>query len=89
VACQKDDIAWGLYRACGERGLTVGRDVAVTGFDDHPHIAQLDPPLTTVRQPFREKGWQAARLLDRAMSDGFHAPVQVTLGVELVLRGSA
>lgn len=88
VACQKDDIAWGLYRACGERGLAIGHDIMITGFDDHPHVAHLDPPLTTVRQPFREKGYQAARLLDRAMTDGFHAPVQVTLGVELVVRKS-
>lgn len=88
VACLKDDIAWGLYRAAKERGLAIGREVMVTGFDDHPYAAELDPPLTTVRQPFRDKGYQAARLLDRAMVDGFHAPVQVTLGVELVVRKS-
>ncbi len=89
VACQKDDIAWGVYRACGERGLVIGHDVMVTGFDDHPHVAHLQPALTTVRQPFRDKGYQAARLLDRAMTEGFHAPVQVTLGVELMVRGSS
>jgi len=88
VACLKDDIAWGVYHAARERGLTIGREVMVTGFDDHPYAAELDPPLTTVRQPFRDKGYQAARLLDRAMVDGFHAPVQVTLGVELVVRRS-
>jgi LacI family transcriptional regulator len=88
VACLKDDIAWGVYRAAQERGLTIGREVMVTGFDDHPYAAELDPPLTTVRQPFRDKGYQAARLLDRVMVDGFHAPVQVTLGVELVVRRS-
>lgn len=89
VACQKDDIAWGLYRACAERGLTIGRQVAVTGFDDHAYAARLDPPLTTVRQPFRDKGYQAARLLDRVLGEGMTAAVQVTLGVELVVRGSA
>ncbi len=88
VACQKDYIAWGLYRACADRGLVVGRQVLVASFDDLSIATQLDPPLTTVRQPWREKGYKAAWLLERAINGGLEAPIQVTLPVDLIVRGS-
>ncbi|MBA3685577.1 MAG: substrate-binding domain-containing protein [Planctomycetes bacterium] len=89
VACQKDYIAWGLYRACAERGLTIGHQVLVTGFDDLGFAAQLDPPLTTIRKPWRETGYKAAWLLDRAIHGGLSAPIQVTLPVDLIVRSSS
>jgi LacI family transcriptional regulator len=41
----------GAVRAVEERGLVVGRDVAVTGFDAMPVILYLRPGITTLRQP--------------------------------------
>lgn len=89
VACQKDDIAWGCYRAAAERGLAVGHAIAITGFDDQPFAATLEPGLTTVRQPFREKGWRAAWLLHRQIAGHPVGPLQIRLPTELILRGSA
>jgi DNA-binding LacI/PurR family transcriptional regulator len=89
VACQKDDIAWGCYRAAAERGLQIGRPLAITGFDDQPYAATLEPGLTTVRQPFREKGWRAAWLLHRQIAGHPVGPLQIRLPTELILRGSA
>ncbi len=89
VACQKDAIAWGLYRAAQELGLTIGRQVVVTGFDDLAIAKQLDPPLTTVRQSFHEKGYKAAWLLHRRMAKAVDSAIQMILPVELILRGSA
>ena len=58
-------------------------DLSVAGFDGIPEADRLG--LTTVRQPFREKGREAGRLLlergDRNTSE------QVTLPTELI-RGS-
>ncbi len=88
VACQKDYIAWGLYRAASERGLVVGRQVVVTGFDDMSVAEQLDPPLTTVRQSFHQKGWKAASLLHRRIGGDVSGPTQVKLGTQLVRRTS-
>ncbi len=34
VVCTNDTAARGLYEAAAERGLVVGRDVAVVSFDD-------------------------------------------------------
>jgi len=89
IACQKDDVAWGCCRAAAEAGLQVGHAVHVTGFDDLPIAARLDPPLTTVRQPLYEKGWQAAWLLQRLFAGQQVGPLQIRLPTELVLRGSA
>jgi DNA-binding LacI/PurR family transcriptional regulator len=89
VACQKDHIAWGLYRAAAERGIVVGHQLVITGFDDQSIAARLDPPLTTVHQPFYEKGRKAAWLVHRRIQQAVTGAVQVVVPTELVLRGSA
>ena len=62
-------------------------DLSVVGFDDAiPTAAALG--LTTVRQPQRGKGEQAARaLLDLLSGAGSVAPLR-PLPTELVVRGS-
>jgi DNA-binding LacI/PurR family transcriptional regulator len=46
-----DLVAMGVLAAARDRGVEVGRDVRVTGFDDSPTATLLTPPLTSVRQP--------------------------------------
>ncbi len=89
MACQKDYVAWGVYRAAAEFGLAIGREVAVTGFDDLGLASRLEPPLTTMRQDLDAKGYQAAHLLHRIITRRIGATLQVTIPVELVIRGSS
>lgn len=63
VVCANDLMAIGVLEHCRAAGLRVPDDVSVTGFDDVPLAALLASPLTTVRQPAREMGRDAARLL--------------------------
>ena len=80
-----DQLAFGAILAARERGLRVPEDLSVAGFDDIPEAARSDPPLTTVRQPLREKGTIAARLL----LDGWEGPPPTKiLPTELVVRDS-
>ena len=79
-----DQLALGALRAAAELGMAVPGDLSVTGFDDAPPAALAD--LTTLRQPLREKGEQAARLLAELREGG--PPRRVMLPVELVVRGS-
>jgi len=58
-----DLIALGAIARLREAGMRVPDDVSVVGFDDLPVAAVVDPPLTTVHQPTREKGAFAAELL--------------------------
>jgi DNA-binding LacI/PurR family transcriptional regulator len=61
VLATSDVLALGVLDALHERGLTAGRDVSVTGFDD---IAEAAPAgLTTIRQPSLERGRIVGELL--------------------------
>jgi LacI family transcriptional regulator len=81
-----DQIAFGAALALFRRGLRVGRDVSIVGFDDQPSAAFSCPPLTTMRQPAVDMGMAAARaIVEELRGRGFVQPVFRT---ELVLRAS-
>lgn len=86
-ACS-DMMAQGAYEALQEAGRRIPDDVAVVGFDDLPTAVRLRPPLTTVRQPLREKGAVATSLLldviERKVTEAQH----VVLPTELIIRAS-
>lgn len=63
VCCASDGMAIGVIVAAKEYGLRIPEDLSVVGFDDIPHAAAYDPPITTVRQPRRRLGEQAIKLL--------------------------
>lgn len=48
VFCFSDSIAYGVYLAAGELGLSVPDDVSVCGYDAHTLSVLPTPPLTTV-----------------------------------------
>jgi len=86
--CGNDNTARGAYRALTEAGLSIPGDVAVVGFDDLDFAAELDPPLTTVRQGVGDIGQEAARTLLRLLDDPESGPRRVLLPTELVVRRS-
>lgn len=63
VFCVSDLMALGVCRAVEEAGLTVGKDVAVVGFDDIPIARYVYGGLTTIRQDFYAMGYTAGRLI--------------------------
>ncbi|TMR25450.1 LacI family transcriptional regulator [Nonomuraea turkmeniaca] len=48
VFCFADSIAYGVYAAAQELGLSIPGDVSVMGYDAHPMSGLLTPGLTTV-----------------------------------------
>jgi DNA-binding LacI/PurR family transcriptional regulator len=82
IACISDVLALGAREAIHQRGLVVGRDISLTGFDDVPRATAVG--LTTVRQPIAEKG----RLLGRMLLDPEYTERRVVLPTELVVRSS-
>ena len=65
--------------------------LSVVGFDDIDVARDVDPPLTTVRQPIAEKGSEAVRLLLAAIDrpDGEPAARSIfASSTRLVVRGS-
>jgi DNA-binding LacI/PurR family transcriptional regulator len=87
VACYNDMTALGLIHRAQEHGIAVPDELSVTGFDDIPFAAFARPPLTTIRQPRRDMGRQAMRLLF-ALLNGEEAQKTSVINGELIVRGS-
>jgi len=88
VFAQNDQMAIGAIRALREAGRRVPQDVSVVGYDDIPAAEYVDPPLTTIRQPMRDVGAMAARLLIQAIESPGTPLGEVLLKTELVCRDS-
>lgn len=89
VACVSDQIAIGAVNAATAAGLAVGRDVAVTGYDDMPMAEFLHPPLTSVRQPIPKVGHYVVELLLKQINGEAVARKGILLKPELVIRASS
>ena len=88
VFVASDLVAFGALVAIKERGLEVPADVALVGFDDVQLANYVDPPLTTVRLPAYELGYQGAMLLTRLICGESVAEPEILLQTELVVRQS-
>ena len=91
VLSMSDAAAAGVLQAARSLGLRVPADLSVVGFDDLPLTQFTDPPLTTVHQPVRRKGEEAATMLLEAIGIGASGEAAVehrTLETHLVIRGS-
>lgn len=86
-ACANDELALGLMTGLREGGVRVPDDVLVTGWDDV--MAARYAGLTTVRQPMRELGATAARLLDELIRGNRVTPRHEVLATELIVRSSS
>ena len=71
------DITMGFITAARERGMRIGEDIAVFGFDCVDICAMMKPPLPVVHQPEQEMGQIAANYLIERLS-GLDAPPRVT-----------
>jgi LacI family transcriptional regulator len=85
-ACANDELALGLMLGLRDAGVRVPEDTLVAGWDDV--MAARYAGLTTVRQPMRELGIRAARLLDQLIDRTRREPVHEVLATELIVRQS-
>ncbi len=58
-----DEMAVGVYLAARKAGLQIPEDLSVVGFDDTPVVSRIWPPMTSVKFPIRDLGFDAAKLL--------------------------
>ena len=86
VFVASDLMAAGALVALRQAGRRVPDDVAVGGFDDSGLAATLEPPLTTMRQPFERISHEIVRLLLEVI-DG-NEPAAMILPTTLVVRSS-
>lgn len=88
VFAASDMMAAGAYRAIREAGCQIPADITMIGFDDVAIASQLDPPLTTIRQPIQRMGAQAVEMLIGMITNAETQPSQIIMQPELVVRGS-
>jgi DNA-binding LacI/PurR family transcriptional regulator len=84
LVCATDQMAMGALRALAEAGTAVPGEVAVTGFDDIPAAAQINPALTTLRQPLDK---MVAAAFERVVNPG--KPAILAHQGELIIRETA
>jgi LacI family transcriptional regulator len=84
IICANDLLGLGVLIGLRRHGYDVPKDFALAGFDDVDFAAVLSPALTSVRQPARDMGTAAARLLLQQIAGRRH----VRFKPELVVRES-
>jgi LacI family transcriptional regulator len=89
IIAANDLMALGAMSAAQERGLVVGRDVSIAGFDDIPLAEHAHPPLTTVHQPVYRIGTVVCQMLVKVIKGEEIAERQVILQPSLVVRQSS
>ncbi|MEI8078752.1 MAG: LacI family DNA-binding transcriptional regulator [bacterium] len=88
VFAVNDRLALRLIRLALARGIAVGTELLVIGFDDLELAADITPALTTLHQPFRDLGRVAVTTLMQLLEGGHPAPV-TRLPPRLIVRETA
>lgn len=87
VFVANDRMALGLMHAMRERGISIPGQLSVIGFDDLEESAYSSPPLTTLKQDFKELGQRAMKLLLARLTGRIHKPSD-RIVPKLIIRGS-
>jgi LacI family transcriptional regulator len=88
IFASSDTAAMGVYRAARDRSIRIPHDLSVIGFDDIPEASSISPALTTVRQPLRQMGKAAVRMLMGLLREPDRPPATMVLSTELLVRDS-
>ena len=88
IICKMDRFAALIGRHLMAKGIKIGEDIKLAGFDDDPIAELLPVPLTTIRLPvqsFAQAAYEA--MLDNVTGTDTNAR-QIVIDAELVVRGS-
>lgn len=87
IFCHNDNIALAAYDIAYERGLEIGKDISIVGFDNDSLSQHIRPKLTTINFPVREMGQEAAKGV-LAIVNKQKYPMKHKLVPELIVRNS-
>jgi LacI family transcriptional regulator len=88
IFAANDVSAFGVMDAVRDAGLRIPEHISVVGFDDIPGASSSNPALTTVRQPLREMGRTATRMLFAMIDDPKRDVERIELATELIVRST-
>lgn len=84
-----DEVALGIMHSLIDAGIEVPSEVSIVGYDDIDFAAASTVSLTSIRQPSREIGRQAAELMLAALGGEDLSDRSVRFDPELVARKSS
>lgn len=88
VVVANDAMMVGVLHEARRRGVRIGEELAVVGYDDTEWADLVQPPLTTMAQPVAEIGTHAVRMLLARIADPDRQPETVRLPPTLRRRQS-
>lgn len=89
IACCNDLMAFGAMSAAQDRGLVVGKDISITGFDNIPMAEHSFPSLTTLHQPIYQIGGMVCEMLIKLIREEAIEKKHILLKPELIVRQSS
>jgi LacI family transcriptional regulator len=87
--CTEDTLALGLLHSLLRKGIHVGQDFGLVGFDNINNGRQVYPELTTVDQSIFEKGETATKTLLNILNKKNSLGSRLVLPVRLISRETA
>lgn len=88
IIASNDVMAFGTMDAAKSRGLTIGHEISIIGFDDIFMASQTYPSLTTIRQPMAGMGEAALEMLVALLQGRPVLNHRRELPTELIIRAS-
>lgn len=88
IVCAVDQVALGVYRAAHDRGIRIGHDLSVVGYDGIKEGLHAQPPLTTFAVDNRKAGIALATLLIRRIRGEPPENLRTTAAASFINRGS-
>ena len=87
ILVANDQMALGVLRALHEHNINVPAQVSVIGYDDTADSAYFQPPLTTIRQDFKQLGEESVSRLIVRLHHTIEPPSgSLLLATELTIR---
>lgn len=86
IFAANDDMAAGVVRIAHRRGLKIPEQLSVAGFDDIALARQIDPTLTTIRQPLVRMAEQAVAMLANNNGNGEDANIPNTVCIPATIK---
>ncbi len=88
IIAQNDQMAVGAISAAWIIGLQIPKDVAIVGFDDIPIASLTCPPLTTVRLPMHQMGYNAMSMIIEGKKELEFKKKKMVMQHEIIVRGT-
>ena len=87
IVVANDEMAIEVFYRLKQMGIEVGKDIALTGFDNVEVASSFSHAFTTIEQPIFDMASMAAKFID-LVSDGKYVPQCTYLKGKLIVRES-